>query len=506
MKISKKNLLTAILSIAVVCGAAAVYIYFGRANASPQPLDYATAKKADLTETVTASGQVKAENDLSLSFEHGGKIANTSVKIGQAVRLGQTLASLDTSDLEIQLRLAQNSLDGARIKLNQLKNANNSTAGGSTEIKTAIDNSLENAANKIKESYIAADGIMGSSIDQFFSQPESDHPIFGLTVSQGNSVYMISAPYEASSELNKKRRDITGSMSKWEKDLGNIDQENIDGAQSDAETSLGKIQSLLTDLAVIVNSYNSTSANDNLVYSSYKSAIQNSRITIDSTLAGILSSKQIYNSSKANANPDNVKIQEIAVSNAENQLDSIQNQIAESTIFSPINGIVSMQNAKTGETASAGIPLIGIFSNSRPQIDVYLAESDIAKIKTGQTATVTMDAIGGKTFGTHVIGTDPGSQKIGSAQSYKTTLQFDQNISDIKLGMTANVNIDVSQRDNVVAIPARSIIKKNDKSFVMVKIDDRRSEEREIITGITGQNGYIEVIDGLKEGEMIINY
>jgi HlyD family secretion protein len=201
-----------------------------------------------------------------------------------------------------------------------------------------------------------------------------------------------------------------------------------------------------------------------------------------------------------------VKIQEIAVSNAESQLGFIQNQIAESTIFSPINGIVSVQNAKTGETASAGTPLIGIFSNSRPQIDVYLAESDIAKIKTGQTATVTMDAIGGKTFGAHVIGTDPGSQKIGSAQSYKTTLQFDQNIGDIKLGMTANVNIDVSQRDNVVAIPARSIIKKNDKSFVMVKIDDQRSDEREITTGITGQNGYIEVIDGLKEGEMIINY
>jgi multidrug efflux pump subunit AcrA (membrane-fusion protein) len=195
MKISKKNLFTATLSIVIVCGAAAVYIYFGRANASQQPVDYATAKKADLTETVTAGGQVKAENDISLSFEHGGKIANTSVKIGQAVRLGQALASLDTSDLEIQLRLAQNSLDGARIKLNQLENATDSAAGGSTEIKTAIDNSLENAANKIKESYIAADGIMGSSIDQFFSQPKSDHPIFGLTVSQGNSVYMINAPY-----------------------------------------------------------------------------------------------------------------------------------------------------------------------------------------------------------------------------------------------------------------------------------------------------------------------
>lgn len=502
MKISKKILYIAALVIVAIGGGFAAYSYLGQANASQQPADFAVVKPTDITQTVEAAGLVKPANDISLSFERSGKIAGVAALVGQTVRRGQTLASLDTSDLKIQLDSAQNALDYANLKLNQLKNAADPAASGSTEIQTAITNSQENSANKIKEAYSAADGIMGTSVDQFFNEPKSNNPAFGITVTQENSTYMIDAPIETSFVLNLKRRAVTDSMAKWQNDLGNRNQSNIDSAQNDAETSLGQIQSLLNNLAAVVNSYSAASASDNLVYNSYKTTIQNARAAIDSTLAGLLSAKQAYNSSLANANPDDIKMLQIAYANAQNSLDSIKNQIAKSAIYSPINGIVSKQDAKIGETATPGVPLINVFSNSNLQIDVYLPESDIAKVKTGQTATVTLDAFGPQTFAAHIVSLDPAGTTLG----YKTTLQFDRNNAQIKPGMTANASIQTAQKSNVLALPARSIIQKDGQSFVMVKTAGQNSEEHKITTGITSANGCVEVVDGLKAGEMIINY
>lgn len=506
MKISKKILIAAILLAAAGGGSYAAYSYFGSIAANAPQNNYFTVGKTSLVQTVAADGQVKAASDISLSFERGGKIASVGVQTGQTVRRGQTLASLDTSDLAIQLGLAQNALDGANLKLNQLTSASNVPADGSTEIQTAINNSWETSADKIKEAYITADGVMGTSIDQFFFAPKSGNPVFGITVTQGNSIYTISAPIDTSSKLEEDRREITNSMAKWEKDSASIDQDNIDNAQSDAENTLRQIQSLLTDLAAVVNSYNPANAGDSAFYGSYKSTVQNSRAAIDSTLAGILSAKQAYNSSKASANPDDIKMQEIAVANANDQLQSIRNQINKSSIYSPIDGIISAQNAKVGQTAAAGVPLIDVLSDSNLQIDVYLPESDIVKIKIGQSATVTLDPFGSQTFAAHVIAIDPESQGTGTSQSYKTTLQFDRSDNRIKPGMTANINIETAQRNGVIAIPAGSIIKDNGNEFVMVRTGGQTSEKREIATGITGSDNYVEVVNGLKEGETIINY
>ena len=72
--------------------------------------------------------------------------------------------------------------------------------------------------------------------------------------------------------------------------------------------------------------------------------------------------------------------------------------------------------------------------------------------------------------------------------------------------MTANVVIETGRKNNVIAVPARSIIQKNGQSYVMVKTDGNNYEEQKISEGIAGANGYVEVIGGLNENKMIINY
>ena len=93
MKTSNKIMLGAAL-IVIAGGATIAYLYLGRAATSQQPANYIAAKKTDLTQTVTASGQVKAASDISLSFQRAGVIVADNIKVGQTVRQGQVLASL----------------------------------------------------------------------------------------------------------------------------------------------------------------------------------------------------------------------------------------------------------------------------------------------------------------------------------------------------------------------------------------------------------------------------
>lgn len=396
--------------------------------------------------------------------------------------------------------------------MNQLKNAQSPDASHLTEIRAAIEAARENNLNKLKEAYITADGILGSSIDQFYNEPDSNNPAFGMIVNvplttslaQGAIVYQIKAPVEESFKLNDQRRAISISMKKWNADL-QLGAQNLENAQNDAEICLRQIQDLLTEIAGVMNSFSSDNNSINQVYSNYKSVIQTARTNINAALSGVLAAKHAYNSSIANVNPDDIKNAQIAFDNAQNQIESIKNQIAKSSIYAPINGVISKNDAKVGQTAVAGVPLIEIISDSYLQIETLLAQSDIVKIKTGQSAKVIVDALPQEVLAATVVSIDPAPQLINGAPSYKTTLQFNTKNSKLKPGMSVNVSIAVDKKNNILAVPARAIIKKDGKEFVMIA-DGGSGLERQIITGIADKDGNVEVVSGLKEGEKIINY
>ncbi len=512
MKTNHKKLILILSLLVIICAAGfGAYLYLGQADASQTSSIY-TVKQMDITQTINADGRIKTADDIPLSFMRSGQIVRSLPAVGQSVKAGQILASLDTSDLEIQLKTAQNALLAAELKLNQLKNAQNPEISHLTEIRAAIEAARENNINKLKEAYITADGILGSSINQFYDEPESNNPMFGMIINvplstslaQGVAVYQIKAPVEESFKLNAQRRAISDSMKKWNTDL-QLGAQNLENAQNDAETTLRQIQDLLTEIAGVMNNFNSDNNSVNQIYSNYKSILQSARSTINATLSGVLAAKQAYNSSIANVNPDDIKNAQIAFDNAQNQIESIKNQIAKSSIYAPIDGIISKNDAKIGQTASAGAPLIEIISNSYLQIETLLAQSDVVKVKVGQPAMVIVDALPQEVFEAKVVSIDPSPQSNNGAPSYKTTLQFTVKNAEFKPGMSANVSIVVAKKNNILAVPARAIIKKDGKEFVMIA-DGGNGLERQIITGIADQEGNVEVVNGLKEGEKIINY
>ena len=130
----------------------------------------------------------------------------------------------------------------------------------------------------------------------------------------------------------------------------------------------------------------------------------------------------------------------------------------------------------------------------------------MAKIKIGQTADATLDAFGsGRLFTAHVISVDPAETTTNGVNSYKATLQFDGAASDIKPGMTANVDIVTGSSAGALVVPAQTVITKGEDKFVMIKDPSGQYIEQKIDVGATG-NGYDEVVSGLKEGDIIASF
>ena len=134
----------------------------------------------------------------------------------------------------------------------------------------------------------------------------------------------------------------------------------------------------------------------------------------------------------------------------------------------------------------------------------------LAKIKSGDTARITLDAYGDEEeFNASVISIEPAETLVEGIPTYKVKLQFDAQDERIKSGMTANIDILTAKKEDVVTIPQRAIITKGGEKLVRI-VEELPKEkitninEVTVKTGLRGSNGRIEITEGVKEGDKVV--
>ena len=84
-------------------------------------------------------------------------------------------------------------------------------------------------------------------------------------------------------------------------------------------------------------------------------------------------------------------------------------------------------------------------------------------------------------------------------------MQFTQEDSRIKPGMTADITISTAQKENVIAIPQRAIIRQDGNKFVRVA-RGTAIEQVQVQTGLQSSDGTIEILSGIAEGDRVITF
>lgn len=197
------------------------------------------------------------------------------------------------------------------------------------------------------------------------------------------------------------------------------------------------------------------------------------------------------------------------VSNAAAQVRLAQTEFDKTRLTALSNGVIAKLDVELGENVTANQEVVTIIS-SEVNIDVDISESDIAKVQLGDPAVITLDAFGPEVeFTGTVASIEPSQTEISGVIYYATHVGLDASLEvDVRPGMTANVDILTDAKQQVLVIPQRAVFEEDGKKLVRVVTDAAKGvfERREIATGLRGDDGMIEVVSGLREGEMVVTF
>lgn len=170
-------------------------------------------------------------------------------------------------------------------------------------------------------------------------------------------------------------------------------------------------------------------------------------------------------------------------------------------ITAEFNGIVSKADIKQGAAVTQGMELFTIQNTDKASVDVTLSKYDYDTVKEGQSAEITL---GDNTYqGTVTKMSHIAVQNEKGTPVISATVSINDPDDDIFLGVDAKVKIHAASAKNVVTLPVEVVNIRKDGSFCYV-IEDGLVTKRDITTGISSED-YVEVIDGIKEGEEVIS-
>ena len=199
-----------------------------------------------------------------------------------------------------------------------------------------------------------------------------------------------------------------------------------------------------------------------------------------------------------------VSAQQAAIEQAKASVINLQAQLDKLTLRSPLDGVVTRQDAKVGEIVAPNVTVASVISVSTFQVESDVPEADIAKVHVSDAARITLDAYGDDvTFEATVVKIDPAERILDGVATYKVTLQFTKADDRIKSGMTANIITRGAKKENVLSIPQRLVITRGEEKYVKV-LRDGQVVEVKITTGLRGSSGNIEVTSGLSEGDSLV--
>lgn len=157
IKITGKRLIIGLVILAVLGG-----IFFFTQRSRQKPLEYTEVKRADIISAVSTSGVLTGKETANLKFKTAGKLASLNVKAGDKVYAGQTVASLDTKELSINLQQAENNLRDKQAALEKvyddihLFQYGNMGTSGETEAQKATRTTAEVIRDNAYDSIRAA--------------------------------------------------------------------------------------------------------------------------------------------------------------------------------------------------------------------------------------------------------------------------------------------------------------------------------------------------------------
>lgn len=502
--LTRKIIITFI--IFALIGGVGGYWYSHRGGESAQTIH---VERRTVARSISVSGATESLHRVDLAFERGGKVERVSADIGTRVVAGETLAVLDSAELRANLLDDGSLLQAEEAKLAELQRGTRLEEVTIQEVKvenakTMREDAHRNLANQIEDAYTKSDDAVHAQADQFFTNPRI-RPQLNLVI--GDMQLKI--------DLETRRENLETILKSWQESF--LTLENGEDAASVA-LNLDDIRAFLNQLSKAINALTPTANLTQATIDAYRASLSGARANINIAVTNLSNGYEKLRSAgsaltlaqnelllaRAGSTPGEIAAQEARVGQAKARIAATRAQIAKGIIQSPIAGVVTKRDIEPGEVAAANAIVFSIISETGLQIKVFVPEVEVADVSLGNPADITFDAFPEEKFSGTVGYIDPAETVRDGVVNFKVTVSINQKDARLKSGLTANLKIQTLLKEHVLTLPQFAILEKGGRSFAR-KLEGQTVREVAITIGAKSDDGRVEILSGLAEGDAVEN-
>jgi HlyD family secretion protein len=458
------------------------------------------AQLSDFKNQISVSGKVIPSSNVDLAFKNSGRVEKVYFSMdqfsnnGKIIKAGTLLAQIEAKNIRKDLHDAEISLENAKLSL----------------AKSQLQNSEENMNADLQQAYddgfvVVSNAFLDLSVvkDNLENIIEAENVSDNLVRISGRTA--LNYKEQAEILFYKAKNTFQNNNKNFRLLDRNSSAEDIDKIINETYEMTKVFLDALKSSKNLVD-YLAEDTDNSSNYSDSKETLYEDIEKINDHLADLLSIKnEIKDNLDTFGNTElDTKSLLLSIKQKENDLQEIRSELEDYYIRAPFDGLITKIEAKAGEIVSSNIPIISMMSADTFQIESFIPEVNIALVKLGDEANITLDAYGENiNFSAKVISIDPAETIQNGVSTYKIKLQFLEKDERIKSGMTANVLITAVNKPNVIVLPQGVIFEKMDKKFVQIK-KNKDYFDTEITTGEISSLGQVEIISGINVGDEIV--
>ena len=404
----------------------------------------AVVNRGTIRASVSASGKIDPAAEVKLNFGAPGTVKEVYVDEGATVKAGDVIAELDTADLQLAVKQAEQAVATQQLAYTQ-------------------------AVSPTESDIKAAEAAVSSATANLSQLSSPDDIALQIARLQADSA-------------NESKRQVEFQ---WDK----IKDKPVGGTPRDVLQSQLAQATMAAQIA-------------ELQYQNVKRGGTTAQLAAArAQLAQAQAQLQ-----KLLGNDLTRQLAEAQLKQAALNLDIAKQRLTDAVLTAPIDGVVAQLNVKVGEqVAGGGLQPAAVVSDlSTFHIDVGIDENSIGALQEQQPVVITVDALPDEVLTGRVDYIAPTASDNAGVVTYKVIISLDQTEQPVRGGMSANADIITEVRDNVLIIPNWTIRidRQTGKAYVDIQRNNK-IEEIEIVTGLRNANES-EVVSGLNEGDVLV--
>jgi len=419
------------------------------------PSETMTVRTGTLTVTLNSTGALTPADEKSLTFAVSAPITAVNVSVGDHVKTGDVLATVDTTSIDSQIRSAQLSLTEAQNSMAALQ-----------EPPSDLEIEIAEAQVEAAQASLSSASLNGAS--------EQDKEIARLNVELAkNSLWQAQVTRDASEARPGAGQEV------------NAYSNNVEQAAQLAQSE--------TSVEIAQANYEGTldEGADASGLASGNASLISAQANLDSLMAG--------------ASESDLRKAEITIETARLTLESAQKNLDNAALVAPFDGVVAAVDFVEGTLSAAGS--ITLVDTRGYTITLSVDEKDITALLVGQPVTLSVQALDDASISGTVTRIDPApvSSESGQLVTYNVEVTLDATDQPLRPGMSAIATVTLNEVNDVMVVPNRFITVDATTQQATVKVQTSPSIYEDVLVTLgTRTDSESEIVSGISVGETLV--